>query len=380
MRICMLTSAPLPPCEGIGHYVWNLSRYLIENRHQVQIITRGRAGRTSREVVEGITIWRPPFAPVYPFHVHLHGVFADKLIRRLEADLDLLHMHSPLVPNLDTGLPKLVTIHTPMKADAKAISVSNPLGLLVKLQAPVSYRLEKEMLNRANRLVAVACSVAEELQEYGVNPADVAVLGNAVDTRFFYPGKNGNTPESPYFLTAGRLGPRKGLEDLISCAEIVIERHPEVRFLIAGAGPLEKELRSQIVRKELAEQVILLGHISNRQQLLNLYRGATAYVHAAHYEGLPTVLLEAMACGRPVIATAISGALDVVREGQNGLLVPPRSPQKMAHAILRLLDNPQLGESIGRAAVQTVRSHYSWELVGRRYISEYEKLLQENVL
>src|SRR5262245_55832903 len=205
MRICMITSAPLPPREGIGFYVWNLSRYLTAQGHQVQIITRGGAGRTSREVVDGITIWRPAFLPTYPFHVHLHSLFVDTVVRRLEPEVDLFHIHTPLVKWLQTSLPTIVTIHTPMKTDAGAIPATNLLGWLIKLQAPVSYQLEQRLFQRADSLVAVARSVAEELRLYGLDPRQISVLGNGVDTTNFSPGECEDTKAEPYVLTAGRL-------------------------------------------------------------------------------------------------------------------------------------------------------------------------------
>jgi glycosyltransferase involved in cell wall biosynthesis len=371
----MITSAPFPPREGIGFYVWNLSKYLTEQGHRVQIITRGRAGRTSREVVDGITIWRPAFLPTYPFHVHLHSLFVDNVVRELESQVDLFHLHTPLVKWPETRTPALVTIHTPMKTDTGAIPATDLLSWLIKLQAPVSYLLEQRLFQRADKLVAVAQSVAEELRLYDVNPQQVSVLGNGVDTTIFGPCERQDTSAEPYVLTAGRLAPRKGLEDLIRCAELVAGQLPNLRFLIAGSGPLEEVLRAEIARRKLETRVTLLGHIADRADMLRLYQGAAAYVHAAHYEGLPTVLLEAMACGRPVVATAVSGALDVVEDLRNGLLVPPRSPQQMAATIVRLVQDPGLGKRLGQAAYATIQERYSWHVVSRSYLAQYEALL-----
>jgi glycosyltransferase involved in cell wall biosynthesis len=371
----MITSVPFPPREGIGFYVWNLSKYLTDQGHRVQIITRGRAGRTSREVVDGITIWRPAFLPTYPFHVHLHSLFVDNVVRELEAQVDLFHLHTPLIKWPETRTPAIVTIHTPMKTDTGAIPATDLLSWLIKLQAPVSYLLEQRLFQRADKLVAVAQSVAEELRLYDVNPQRISVLGNGVDTAIFGPCEPQNTSAEPYVLTAGRLAPRKGLEDLIRCAELVAGQLPNLRFLIAGSGPLEEALRAEIARRKLETRVTLLGHIADRADMLRLYQGAAAYVHAAHYEGLPTVLLEAMACGRPVVATAVSGALDVVEDQRNGLLVPPHNPQQMAASIVRLLQDPGLGERLGQAAYATIQERYSWHVVSRSYLAQYEALL-----
>ena len=376
MRICMISSVPLPPREGLGFYVWNLSRHLVKLGHQVSIITRGGMGQTTRQVIEGVNIWRPTFWPLYPVHVHLHTPFVNRLLQKISAEVDLLHLHTPLVKWPHTKLPALVTVHTPMKSDTAAVPANNLLGWLVKLQAPVSFRLEQQLFNRANKLIAVASSVAEELQAYGVDPQQVDVLGNGVDTEIFFPARPPLNGTEPYFLTVARLGPRKGLEDLIRGAEGVVEQLPHVRFLIAGAGPLENQLSMEITRRGLDRQVILLGHIADRARLVELYRGAAAFVHPAHYEGLPTVLLEAMACGCPVIATAVSGALDVINHGQNGLLIPPRDPAQMSLALMQLLRQPDFSQELGQAARKTIEERYSWEVVGRNYVARYEALLR----
>lgn len=373
MKICMVASVPLPPQEGMGYYVWNLSRRLTQQGHHVQIITRGSLRGTQHETCERIEIWRPTFAPLYPWHVHLHSLFVSRLVARLESSVDIFHLHSPLPPIIKTRRPILLTVHTPLRADVRSIPLRDISALLVKLQAPVSYLIEQRLFQQARRITAVAASVAHELSDYGINPASVEVLGNGVDTAMFAPA-SAKLDASPYVFAVGRLGLRKGFEDLIECARLVIRQVPDVRFQIAGTGPLEKSLRAQIARAGLSTQVELLGHISDRQQIIRLYQQAAVFVHPAHYEGLPTVLLEAMACGRPVVATAVSGALDVVHPEENGLLVPPHNPAEMAAAILRLLSHPELANCLGQAARRTVETQYSWDTVSARYAQLYRQL------
>ena len=375
MNVCMILSTPLPPREGIGFYAWNLSKQLTRRGHQLHLITRGGPRPTTREQVEGITIWRPTFFPMHPLHVHFHSLFVNSLVKRLDSEIDLYHLHTPLVSVPPTLRPVFVTVHTALKADSKGISTKNIPGYLARLQVPVSILLEHALFKRADQLAAVARSVAGELSEYEVVPKSVLVLGNGADTGFFRPAKTQRPSDVPYFLTAGRLGLRKGLEDLLLCARIVIRQRPDVQFWIAGEGPLRGELERSITRLGLAGRVRLLGHIEERAELAALYQGALGYIHPAHYEGLPTVLLEAMACGCPAVATAVSGALDVIEDGVNGLLVPPRDPQGLAAAVVRLLGEPALAQRLGRAARRTIEERYSWEAVGSNYLAEYHRLV-----
>ncbi|MBN2387845.1 MAG: glycosyltransferase family 4 protein [Anaerolineales bacterium] len=374
----MLLSAPLPPCEGIGFYGWNLARELTRRGHTVHLITRGQAGPSRHQVIEGISIWKPTFVPIYPWHVRFHALFVQRLVNRLEPELDLIHLHSPLVSLPATSLPILATIHTPMKADVRSIKINSLFSLLIHLQAPISIGIENRILRRANGIVAVSSSVANELGEYGIKRQDVTVAGNGVDVRSFFPSRNDGTNAPSYFLTVGRLGPRKGLEDLVDSVSLIREKDPNLKFYLIGEGPLRQRLQKKVTRLGLNGQVIFLGHVSEKARLVDYYQKAAGYIHPAHYEGLPTVLLEAMACGKPVVATAVSGALDVIRDRENGLLIPPRSPQAIASAVFELLDQPALAERIGLGAVQTIRERYSWNVVGGTYEALYGELVHRS--
>lgn len=376
MRIGMIYSTPFPPREGIGFYVWNLSRWLINQGHQVHLITRGKFPTKQYKTAEGILVWKPCFLPLYPFHVQTHNLFVSLLLRHLEHELDLLHLHSPLVKLPKTSLPVIVTIHTPIKADSRSVRLDNLFSLLIKLQTPFSLAVETDVIQKAQRLTTVASSVRQELSEYGIEPERIAVVGNGVDVHLFcpaelYPGDS----SSQYVLTVSRLAPRKGLEDLIQSAKIVHKLCPNLHFIIIGEGPLRKNFHSLIARLGLEEVVHLRGHVHDRTELVAYYQKCVAYVHPSHYEGLPTSLLEAMACARPIIATAVSGNLDVIENGKNGLLVPPQQPEQLADAILRVLSSPELTYQLSMAARETVCERYSWDTIGQRYLMEYQALL-----
>jgi glycosyltransferase involved in cell wall biosynthesis len=124
----------------------------------------------------------------------------------------------------------------------------------------------------------------------------------------------------------------------------------------------------------LHNNVLFLGYVS-RTKLIETYQNATVQVIPSHYEGLPTVLLEAMSCGVPVVATDIGGNKEVIKSGVNGLLVPSKSPEELSKAITRLLNDASLRENIGRAARNTIETHYTWDRVSDRIIRCYESML-----
>ncbi|ABX07722.1 glycosyl transferase group 1 (plasmid) [Herpetosiphon aurantiacus DSM 785] len=378
MRIALVLSTPLPACEGIGFYVWNLGRFLTHHGHEVHIITRGEPTKPAYEQVQAIHIWRPAFWRIYPFHVDMHGYFVTQTLETIANTygLDLIHVHTPLVKIPKSAYPVVVTVHTPMKTDTAAIPLRSVFDMLIKLQTPFSIRLEKRLFRQATTITTVATSVASELGAYGLQPHQVAVVGNGVDTATFYPPVDLQARfHQRYFLTVGRLAPRKGLEDLIASAAEVVKRYPTYRFFIVGQGPLAAVLQKQITQLHLDQHVQLLGHMADREQLADLYRGAWAYIHPAHYEGLPTALLEAMACGCPVVATAVSGALDVITP-HNGVLVNPHAPVQLTQAVCRFIEQPQVARDLGQQAALTIQQQYGWTAIGQRYLATYHHAIQ----
>lgn len=366
----MIASTPFPPEEGIGYYVYNLSRTLMRRGHAVTVVTRGGLA-TETDSFEGIRIIRAPFFPVYPFHVHLHGFFVNRILKAHESDFDIVHIHTPLSPAVDTPLPVVSTVHTSVKEDARHIEVVDAKSFCTKLLTKyVSAPVVAKTIAISECVTTVANSVARELDEhYAYDRA--LVVGNGVDENLLEPGPA--TSAEKYILFIGRLSYRKGLFDLLECAKTVCRRY-DVRFILVGKGELEQKIRAIIEKEGLQDRVILMGHQS-REELVKLYQRATIFVLPSHYEGLPTVLLEAMSCGLPVVATNVSGCPDVVSDGENGFLIPAKSPEMMVEAISRLLDDEALRNALGKNARKTIEEHNTWDRIAGKIEACYQTSL-----
>jgi glycosyltransferase involved in cell wall biosynthesis len=379
MRVCLITSASFPPEEGIGHHVWNLAQQLVDQGHQVGIITRGSLAPTALEYRDGIAIWRAPFVACYPYHVHVHGIFVNRLLRRIEGQYDLINAHAPLPPAVHTSLPLVTTFHSPMRSDTAATHVSDLRTLAMHLQAPVAQQIEAVLLRRSCMVTAVASWVAEALRPYGVDPAMVAVTGNGVEACFL--ASPAFHEREPIVLYVGRLAVGKGLPELVRAARTVVDRlrDPALRFVLIGQGPLLPRLHDLVREAGLQGRFDFRGAIpaARRDELVRLYQTASAFVLPSHHEGMSTVLLEAMACSTPVVSTAVGGALEVVVDGDNGVLVPPCDPGALAEALLTLLGDEPLRRRLGRSARATVEQHYSWDTVGARYEACYKRVLSD---
>ena len=374
-HICMITREFPPESGGIGYYVYNLSRKLLESGHRITILTRGREAKTIREMVAGIDVFKVSFFPFYPLHMSIHGVFINMIFKKLESEFDLVHFHSPIVPQIKTSLPILTTVHTSMKIDSKYHEVFDFQSFAERLQSRVIYPpLESNLFNISNSITAVSSSVVEELATYGIDPMKVTVVGNGVNENLFIPDNSDKIAEK-YILYTGVLRARKGLFDLLDCAELVCKVCKDVKFIVCGAGPFFNKLREKVERKKMKKQFVLSGYVE-RDKLVQLYQKATVHVVPSHYEGMPTVLLEAMSCGLPVVATAVGGNSQAISNGINGFLIPPKSPKAMANVILKLLADDALRKRIGEAARRTIETRYTWDKITANILRCYKNLLQ----
>lgn len=374
MRICIITSASFPPEEGIGNYIYNMSREFIQKGHQVTVITRGSFSKTKEEDFEGIKLYKVPFTPIYPFHVHFHGIFVNKLLKSIENKFDVIHVHSPLPPLVNSKVPVLLTIHSPMKSGASVLEITDLFSLAIKFQAKyISCPLEMKLIRNSHMITAVSYKVAEDLKEYGVKSETIRIIYNGVDHRFFVPSST--IPETKYILYTGRISYGKGLVELIECAREVCETRKDVDFLLAGDGPLLPTLKERVNSLNLQSRVKFLGRV-NRDFIITLYQNASIFVFPSYYEGLPGSLLEAMACKLPIVATKVPGNIELIEHNMNGILIPPKNVSELTKSLLCLLDNPELGEKIGKNARKTVEDKFTWDAISDNILNCYNSVIR----
>ncbi len=372
----MITREFPPESGGIGYFVYNLSKKLLERGHRVTVLTRGTSNSSFKTVVEGIDVFNVSFFPLYPFHLSIHGLFMNRLFKNLEPFFDLVHIHSPLPPLIKTNLPVITTVHTSMRTDSRYHEVFDFYSLLERLQSSYIYpSIESKLFDISNSITAVSYSVVDELKEYGLESEKIAVIGNGVNEKIFTPTSKAINGEK-YVLYTGILRARKGLFDLVECAKLVSKVKSDVHFVVCGKGPFLRKLEKEVREQKMQRHIALLGFVK-RDELIKLYQNATLHVVPSHYEGLPTVLLEAMSCGLPVVATDVCGNKEVITNGVNGFLVPPKSPSTMAEVILTLLENDNIRERVGKAARKTIEEKYTWDKITDNVLASYSQVLRE---
>lgn len=259
--------------------------------------------------------------------------------------------------------------------------------------------LEKTALLNADRIIAVSRAMQDDiLNLYDAAPEKVQVIHNGIDVEIYRPTRNttfleeyGIDPNTPYILFVGRVTRQKGIVHLLRALHHVEAAYQIV--LCAGAADtpeIEEEVNAGIaaVRADTPNQVVWIREMVPVDRLVTLYSHAAVFVCPSVYEPFGIINLEAMACGTPVVASAVGGIPEVVIQEKTGLLVPfetagtaaaePKNPQRFARdlaaAIDTLMRSPEKRVAMGKAARLRVEEHFSWKSIARRTLATYAEL------
>jgi glycosyltransferase involved in cell wall biosynthesis len=177
---------------------------------------------------------------------------------------------------------------------------------------------------------------------------------------------------APVVGNVAALVPHKGQRYLIEAAHLVVQQVPDARFVILGEGELREHLEKQVHEHHLEKHVFLPGF---RTDVLGCIKGFDLFVMSSVTEGLGTSLLDAMAAARPIVATMAGGIPEIVENGVNGLLVPPRDHRALADAIVRALKNPTLRQQMGEAGFARVKRRFTVERMVEQTADVYERVV-----
>lgn len=273
--------------------------------------------------------------------------WATRLRRLIRASrYDVVHVHSPLVASavrpvarsLGRSRPKLVsTEHNGWDTFAAPTRLVNLL----------THRFD-------DARIAVSDEVRDSVPERWRDAVDVVIHGVQVDALRAFRGERsavraelGLADDDIVVGTVANYTAQKAYPNLLAAARKALDAEPRLRFVAVGQGQLEAEVQAEHRRLGLGDRFRLLGY---RADAVRVLAGCDVFTLASNYEGLPVALMEALALGLPVVVTAVGGVPDAVTDGREGLLVPPRSPEQLADAILRLAKDDRLRSDLGEAA------------------------------
>jgi glycosyltransferase involved in cell wall biosynthesis len=251
---------------------------------------------------------------------------------------------------------------------------------------PVRRWLDRRLARWSSKVVAVSKRVEVFYRdEVGIPVEKLTTIRNGVPPDLLRPtGRSrqsiraelGLPLDVPVVIQVGRLVPQKGYQVLLDAMRDVRARHPGVRLLILGEGPLRDELAAHARTLGIDDAVVFAGF---RRDVLEVLRASDLFVLASWREGLPVSLLEAMAACLPAVVTSVGGNDEVVLEGETGYIVQAGDAAMMADRIIRLLDDPVLRQQMSRAARERVETVFSAERMVHETEALYERCLKERL-
>jgi len=304
--------------------------------------------------------------------------------RRMGRPIDHLHAHFAHDPTLIALLVHMLTdLPYSFTAHARDLVQIPPRALVERIeQATVMLTCSGTNIDYVDEVVPEPLRAKVRLIYHGVNldgfqPSrdqgpEVRDLALKADVQTLAPDPR------PLILSIGRLVEKKGFPDLIAACAQLKQSGRQFRCAIYGEGPLHGELSALIERRELLDCVTLAGERA-QEQLIPILQSADIFALAPFVtedgdrDGIPNVLVEAMACGLAVVSTAVAGIPELVRPGENGLLVAPRDTDALADALGSLLDSRNRREQLGAAARATVVEHFDLRAAARRIAALFEQ-------
>lgn len=363
---------------GVPEAALHLIRALPPGRYDCRVYVMKRSDDEEEGRGERLARFEEAGVPVcFPRTAGEKLALASDLCGWLVAErIDLLHTHS-YKPNLYARLAGL-----PCREGGLRIAAHYHNQYDNKWEKDGSLTLERMLARSSDALLAVSGSVRDHVAErLGVAPERLDVILNGVEAGRFAgqdPARArdrfGLPPGRPVVGIVGRISPQKGQEDFLRAARLLAPRFPDALFLVVGSADDEKLLaRTQGLVGELGlgDAVRFTGHVTDMPAL---YAALDVLVAPSRWEGFGLMLVEAMAAGKPIVASAVGAIPEVLGEGGAGVLVAPADPVAIAEAVTALLADAGRRAAMGAAGRLRARD-FSWEASGRRLSAVYDRVL-----
>jgi alpha-maltose-1-phosphate synthase len=323
----------------------------------------------------------------------LRSLSVDLAMAAAVADCDLVHSHTWYtnlgghIAKLLHGIPHVITAHSleplrPWKAEQLAGGYT------------LSSWAERTAIEAADAVIAVSHGMrADILACYpALDPARVHVVHNGIDTALYHPtpdsaalARHGVDPSRPYVLFVGRITRQKGVPHLLRAAQSL---DPSAQLVLCAGAPdtpaIDQEFRTLVDElREKRDGVVWIPEMLPRPEVVQLLSHAAVFACPSIYEPLGIVNLEAMACGAPVVASAVGGIPEVVRDGVTGLLVeyddaaPDAFEAGLAEALNSVIADPDAASRMGEAGRERAVREFGWDAIARRTVAVYEETLRQ---
>jgi glycosyltransferase involved in cell wall biosynthesis len=375
---------------GAGTYAENITGELVKLKNEVHVITPLSGQCVNYEVKDGVFIHRIGFINKPLLGATTYWLNVRRGFKKLQQEIgnfDIIHGNAVSDFGLNKGLtgraPRVITVHH-LARDVVDTLRPSAFARIKHLGGEIGFvpLVEGQCLGRADRLIAGSEYTRAKIASlYGIPLDKVTVVYYGWEEKNFafsdrekteVKTKYGISGDKPILLFVGRVDDRrKGLDLLLRAFKIVLSKM-DASLVICGSGN-QKPLRALLSSSDM-NRVIFTGFVDD-VILPKLYSLCAVYVCPSRLEGFGLTLLDAMAAGKPVVATNVGGIPEIIIPGENGLLVQPDNVSELATAIIQLLGNASQVQAIGENNRKKVATHYSWQAAAQRTAEIYAELV-----
>jgi glycosyltransferase involved in cell wall biosynthesis len=376
---------PPVPHGGIGAFVYSAAHMLKKSGCQVLVIGYDpTVEETGWYDDDGVMVYRicNPYrviSTIHLSHFRLNPTFVlERMYLSKQVDQLIETQKIDLVESFDWGGPLWWRPRVPLVIRLHGANTAHAYYQQRKPSRLLRF-VEKRNLALTDKYIAVTRHIGQlTKQTFAMNNARFTVIYNGVDTRVFAPNPASDRRNN-MILYAGSIHPRKGIFELFEAMRLVFRQYPAAQLILAGrltedSSEIQKDLLSRIP-DEFHTSVQFLGNVPFKK-MPELYNHATLAVFPSLAEAFGLTCAEAMACGTPVVMTSRASGPEIVEDKISGMLADPKKPAELADAILRVLDDAELRESLSCNAVRQVRERFALPVIIQQNMHFYQNLIQ----
>jgi len=368
MKILRVVSDLYPSVVGgVGIHAHQMSTAQAQRGHEVTVLTLNQKRLTDDELINGYRVVRFPSYLTICGNAFAPGLILEIMRRRRAVEIIHAHSHLFFSTNICTlarichSAPLVITNHGLISASAPGW-----LNTLYK------HTFSRATFHIADHIICYTDIEKENIEKLGIDSRKISVIHNGVDTTLFIPEHSEKPSDKKQILWVGRFVAGKGVEYLIEAFFRVLNKRPGTHLVLVGVGPEKPAIEDRIRKLHLQSSVTFIDYLNN-EELPGVYQNSDVFVLPSLMEGVPRTILEAMACGVPVITTDLPHLRNIVKGA--GFLVPPEDSRRLSEAILTILENPPLGEKMGRYGRIKIELGYSWEDTVKKTLELYESII-----
>lgn len=391
LRICFITSSyPRYKGDATSPFVHESARHLVMLGHKVWVVTPHYPGAKRCELMDGVSVHRfRYFMPASQQRLGAYGAMYTSIEQQPSVIFQaILYVWFMVIEALKVCKRQDIEIVVSFWAFPQGLAgivIKKMLGLpfVVRLNAvEISLSLSKytfiipflkSILTNADLVIPNSTYTKNLMYELKALTRNVLTIREGTDIERFNLSISGNNVKLSYnlgnkflLLTVARLVERKGIEYLIYAMKYVLSKHPECVLIVIGEGPLKQKLMELAKGLGIEKNIIFISKVSDKA-LPYYYAAADVFVLPSIAEALGVVLLEAMATGKPVIASRVGGIPEVAIDGKTGILVPKKSPQALSNAIISLMEDRNTLQMLGRNARFHIIEKFSWTRIAKEF-------------